>query len=130
MKSYQLPFATINIVQTDIAEVIVNEGTEMTLDMVNQYHDFLLAHLQAPFSILVNKLHSYTYDFKAQENLATLTEINAIAVVVYNQMARLTTDNLANFPRSTQWNMRIFYDKEDALEWLNAEQNKIPEQRE
>jgi len=53
----------------------------MTLDMVEEYHAFLLAHLVSPFSLLINKINSYSYNFDAQINLATLKEIKAMAVV-------------------------------------------------
>ena len=44
----------------------------MTLNMVEEYHAFLLKHLVSPFSLLINKINSYTYSFDAQVNLATL----------------------------------------------------------
>ncbi len=122
MDHHRLPFASINILRPDIAEVIVDEGVEMTLQMVNEYHDFLLSHLVSPFSLLINKINSYTYDFEAQKNLATLNEIHAMAVVVYNEITRMSTDNLASFPRDTSWNMKTFYDRHDALSWLELQQ--------
>lgn len=69
MELHELSFAKIIILREDIAEVIVNEGVEMTVEMVDEYHNFLLSHLRAPFSLLVNKLNAYTYDFDAQEKL-------------------------------------------------------------
>ncbi len=125
MEVHRLPFATINILQDDIAEVIINEGIEMDLEMVGQYHDFLLNHLHHPFSLLINKLNSYTYDFQAQQKLATLDEINCMAVVVYTDIARESTSNLASFPRETQWNMQIFYDRNDGLNWVKLQQDNI-----
>ncbi len=125
MEVHQLPFATINILQDDIAEVIVDEGVEMDLDMVQQYHDFLLSHLEAPFSLLINKVNSYTYDFQAQKELATLEEINSMAVIVYSDITRVSTSNLASFPRETEWNMQIFYDRNDGLSWIKLQQNNI-----
>ena len=108
MDLYDLPFAKIIILRDDIAEVMINEGVELDIDMVNQYHQFLLSHLQAPFSLLINKVNAYTYDFHAQERLATLKEINAMAVVAYNRITRLTTETLASFPREVEWNLKIF----------------------
>ena len=63
MPYMDLPFATIIKLREDIAEVIINEGVEMNLDMVNQYHEYLLLHFKAPFSLLINKVNSYTYNF-------------------------------------------------------------------
>lgn len=125
MEAHQLPFAVINIIRNDIAEVIVNDGVEMNINMVEQYHDFLLSHLSAPFSLLINKVNSYTYDFEAQEALATLSEINTMAVVVYNDISRASTASLASFPREEKWHMDIFYDRLDALNWLILQQDSI-----
>ena len=54
MNLYELPFAKIIILQKDIAEVIIDEAIVMDSDMVDDYHNFLLAHLSAPFSLLIN----------------------------------------------------------------------------
>lgn len=122
MKTYNLSFATIKLLRDDIAEVIVNEGVELNKELVDQYHDFLLSHLTKPFSLLINKVNSYSYDAEAQENLATLKEINAMAVVAYSRTTRITTEDLASYPRSTKWNLRIFPNRLDALAWLSMQQ--------
>jgi len=124
MDLHELPFAKIIILSEDIAEVIINDGVEMNTDMVDQYHDFLLSHLHVPFALLVNKVNSYSYNFEAQQNLATLKEINAMAVVSYNRSTTLATKNLAAFPRNEKWNISIFSSRDEALSWLVSEQEK------
>ena len=122
MDIHKLSFAKINILRKDIAEVIINENIEMDAYMVEQYHDFLLTHLQAPFSLLINKINSYSYDFQAQKNIASLNEIKAMAVVAYNQSTVISTRSLEDVPRKTKWNMRIFNDRNESLSWLISEQ--------
>lgn len=126
MDLHELPFAKIIILRDDIAEVMINEGVEMNADMVEQYHTFLLSHLRHPFSLLVNKVNSYTYDFDAQLNLATLNEINVMAVVAYKRVTRLSTEMLASaIPRDVDWNLNIFSNRDDAMDWLIVEQDKV-----
>ena len=125
MDLYELPFARIIILRDDIAEVIINEGVQMDASMVEQYHAFLLSHLQAPFSLLINKVNAYSYDFDAQKKLATLEEIRAMAVVVYNRVSRIATETLASFPRAVKWNLKIFSNREEALNWLVAQQEEV-----
>ena len=96
MELHELPYAKIIILQEDIAEVIIDEEVVMDVQMVEHYHDFLLSHLSPPFSLLINKVNSYTYDFNAQLKLATLGEINAMAVVAYNRITEIATDSLAS----------------------------------
>jgi hypothetical protein len=122
MELHELPFAKVIVLRDDIAEVMINDGVIMDIAMVEQYHDFLLTHLRAPFSLLVNKVNAYSYDFNAQEKLATLKEINAMAVVAYNRVTEITTETLASYPRNVKWNLRIFSNRDDALAWLFTEQ--------
>jgi len=122
MDLHELPFAKIIILRDDIAEVMINDGVRMDTAMVEAYHDFLLSHLHAPFSLLINKINSYTYDFHAQEKLATLKEINAMAVVAYNRVTRITTETLASYPRDVKWNLEIFSNRGEALAWLISQQ--------
>lgn len=128
MDLHELPFAKIIILREDIAEVMIDDCVKMDVRMVEQYHNFLLSHLQAPFSLLINKVNSYTYDFPAQEKLATLQEINAMAVVAYNRITKLTTETLASFPRDIKWNLKIFSNRDEALLWLFSQQDKLNKQ--
>lgn len=120
-----MSFAKIILLRDDVAEVMINDGVEMNVEMVKQYHDFLLSYLQPPFSLLINKINSYTYDFQAQLQLATIQEINAMAVVSYNRATKITTETLASYPRSEAWNIKIFSDRNEAFDWLLDEQKKL-----
>lgn len=122
---YTLSFAEIKILREDIAEVLVREGVEMDSCMVDQYHDFLLTHLRAPFSLLVNKVHAYSYTPLAQQKLATLKEIHAMAVVSYRQVTKFSTETLLSFPRENPWNLKIFSNRDEALAWLMSEQRRL-----
>lgn len=98
----------------------------MTLAMVNQYHEFLLSHLVSPFSLLINKINAYTYDFDAQVNLATLKEINAMAVVSYTRPSKISTEYLTSLvPRKVAWKLKIFTNRDEALNWLKLEQGSL-----
>lgn len=125
MDVYDLSFAKIIILQDDIAEVIVHEDIEMDLKMVDEYHAFLLSHLRAPFSLLVNKINAYTYTFEAQQKLGALEEINKMAVVAYNHRTEVATEYLLTVQRDIDWNMKIFSNRETAYNWLINEQEKL-----
>ncbi len=124
MDLHELSFAKIIILREDIAEVIVNDGVEMDMAMVKEYHDFLISNLRHPFSLLINKVNSYTYSFDAQINLATLKEINAMAIVSYNRKTTISTQSLASRPRALDWNLKIFSNMHEALAWLASEQEE------
>ncbi|MEJ2212529.1 MAG: hypothetical protein P8Y20_00315 [Gammaproteobacteria bacterium] len=118
MKSQRLSFAEINLLKDNLAEVIVDEGVEMTSAMVDEYHKYLLDNLTAPFLLLVNKLHSYSYDAEAQYKLGNLKEIDRMAVVSYRLSSTTATEQLTELPWNCDWNLQIFTDRETALSWL------------
>lgn len=120
-KSEKLGFAEITILQENLAEVVVHQGVEITIDMVHTYHQFLLNNLVAPFGILINKLNSYTYTFDAQMNIANLPEIKAMAVVSYNGQTIQATNSLIQMPRKRKWNIFISPSREIGLEWLHEQ---------
>ncbi len=123
MTTHTLSFCTITLLQKNIAEVIVNDGVEMSLEMVETYHQFLLDNMPDSFSLLINKKNSYTYSFEAQLHLATLTQINSMAVLVYNSISAATTKSLASMPRAIPWKLEVFIDRENAIKWLQKKQN-------
>ena len=112
MDLYELPFAKIIILGKNLAEVIIHEGVELNETMVDQFHEFLLTHLPSPFSLLINKVNAYTYDFEGQKKLGALKEIDAIAVIAYSRLTRLSTASVASFPRAIQWNVKIFSNRD------------------
>jgi len=118
MKSLKLSFGVIHMISDTIAEVIVDEGTEITEAMVNEYHESLIANFKAPFSVLVNKLHSYSYTFEAQKLIGTLPEINRLAIVDRTDLQELATKVIASMHQDGTWNMKQFSNRDRALKWL------------
>ena len=122
MNTHDFHFGKVIILHDNIAEVIINEGIEMSIDMINEYHDFLLKNLKAPFAILVNKIHSYTYSFEAQMHLLNLEQLKALGVVSYTQVSEMSTKMLHSMPRAFEWNLKIFKDRDKAYDWLCEQQ--------
>ena len=120
MTIHTLSFGQITILNPNLAEVIIDNYVEMDLAMVDEYHEFLLTHLEHPFNLLINKIHQYTYTFEAQLNLGTLPEINLMAVVAYNSVTENSTHSLISIPRAMPWNIQIFKERKTALDWLEG----------
>jgi len=121
MTTYKLSFASIKILAPNLAEVIVDHGVEMTEAMVDEYHEFLLGHLSVPFSLLINKINEYSYDFSAQEKLAAIPEIDRMAVIAYKPATVNVTRLMTKIPRDYQWRLEIFSGRETALAWLQED---------
>lgn len=122
MQEYRLSFGVIRLLNDRIAEVVVDEGIEMTLENVAEYHEFLIEYLPENAGLLVNKVNSYTYNFEAQQHLFLLEKIIAHAVVVHSVSSRLATESMVQIQRSRQgMNLQLFDRFDAALQWLCEE---------
>jgi hypothetical protein len=127
MKTYHLSFGTVTLLGSDLAEVIVNEGIEMDLDMVDEYHMFVSEFLADPCGTLINKQNRYTYTFEAQLAISNLDKIKAMAVLVHSEAARVATETLMQLPTHRHWNLRIFSDRDAGLRWLEQQVSLLKE---
>ena len=75
---------TINHLQQNIAEVIVESGIELTIEMVEELDTYLDTYYPGSFALLVNKKNPYSYTYEAQLCLASLEKQKAIAVLYHD----------------------------------------------
>lgn len=74
---------TINHLDNNIAEVIVDQGIELSIEMVEELDNYLDTHYSEHFALLVNKANRYSYTYEAQLCLASLDKQKAIAVLYH-----------------------------------------------
>ncbi len=124
---HQLSFANVNILSESIAEVIVHPDIEISIEMVEEYHDFLTKHFPQSFAVLVNKINAYDYSFEAKLSLASHENLKAIAVVNYTEQCEKTTQQISAMRQIDGWNLKTFSGLElgwqQGLEWLEGELN-------
>jgi hypothetical protein len=119
MEYYELSFGKVGILRNDIAEIIVDEGIDVNIQMVDEIHHFLLSIFVNSFSLLINKTNSYSTQLDALIKFGTLSTINKIAMYAPNRMAKLSADFEADIPSAATLNIQVFYQRGDALSWLD-----------
>ncbi len=124
MRWFELPFGRIQLLQQDIAEVIINDEVEIDFTILSHLHAALLANIEGRFSLLINAANRFSYSFEAQQTLFSLKEINAVAVVAYNITTKYTSQSLVSFRRREKLNIKIFSDRITALSWLMLENKR------
>ena len=98
MNIHELSFAKAIVINSQLAEIIVDEGIEMDLAMITEYHNWISKNCSDPCIVLINKINSYTYSFDAQLVLGSLEQIKATAVLAIRDSAITTTEYLRTFP--------------------------------
>jgi len=69
MRINELSFGKAIILNSSLAEIIVEEGVEIDLAMIIEYHNWISQNLSNPCMVLINRINSYTYSFNAQLTL-------------------------------------------------------------
>lgn len=124
MKVFLLPFGKINLLESNIAEIIINDGVVLDETMIIKYRKLLQSHLETPFSLLINKEHGYSYTFGAQLAMGKLDDVIAFrAVVVYSNSAKMATQIVMDVNKNNNWQMKIFRERHLAIDWLLLNQN-------
>ncbi|MFO7604320.1 MAG: hypothetical protein R6X06_10975 [Gammaproteobacteria bacterium] len=121
METIDLGFGVARPIGSNINELIVHQGVEIDDAMVHQYHAYLNRQYPQPFGLLINKKHDYSYTFEAQQDLGTLANIRAIAILVHRRSSAIAAQSLQNIKRESAWNAKIFHDYTDALAWLESQ---------
>jgi len=125
MKKYRLSFAYINIIDNKIAEVIVDEGINVSLEMIEEHDDLLMKIFDGKFGILVNKINNYSYSIEAQLIMGSLENIAAIAAITYSVQGKASSKLIADIRIIDQLNVKTFSGLElgwqQAVSWLQNE---------
>ena len=123
MKIHKLSFADFNIHSSNILEVRVHTGIEMSLEMIEECSEFVEKHFQTNFAILVNKVNEYTYSYEAQLCLASYPHLKAIAFIHYSEQSAQTTKALQKLRSLDLPAIQTFSgdDIQQAMMWLNDE---------
>jgi hypothetical protein len=125
MNKHQLSFAKINILNEQVAEVIVEQGTIISLEMSEEYDRFLTEVFSNNFALLVNKINQYDFSFEAKLSMASHDNLKAIAVVTYDKESKKSVEKVADLRQLDGWNLQVFdglnLGWQDGLDWLHNE---------
>lgn len=118
MVTYRFTSFQISIVEDDIAEIVVFNNTEFTLQMVNDFHALVRDKMAPQVGVLVNKNYPYSYTFDALVALSRSRAIKSVAVWSNGKIVNSITAYLAKRFNFYKVPVRTFYDRAEALAWL------------
>ena len=125
MQKYQLSFAKINVLTEHIAEVIVGQDVVISLEMSEEYDDFLTNIFSNNFALLINKINQYDFSFEAKLSVASHHNLAAIAVVTYDNESKKSVGEISAIRQRDGWNLKVFdglnLGWQEGLDWLHGE---------
>ena len=125
MRKHRISFADINIISDSIAEIIIDEGIEVSIEMVEEYDNFLACIFNGNYGVLLNKINNYSYSLGAQFIMGSSENIVAIAAVNYTEQGKKSSKEIAGRRTIDQLNFRTFSGLnlgwQEAMSWLKNE---------
>jgi len=122
---HQLSFATITLLTCNIAEIVVNENIEVSLEMSEELEAFLADSFTHDFGLLVNKINYYGFSFEAKLSIGSHANLKAIAIVNYNEESELSANSIVDLRKIDDWNLKHFsavdLGWQQACDWLKKE---------
>ena len=126
---HDLSFVKINMLTDSIAEVTVEQGVEISLEMSEEYNDFLTRQFPGNFALLVNKVNQYDFAFEAKLSLASHENLTAIAVIAYDNDGKESVEKLAELRQLDGWNLKVFdglnLGWQEGLDWIQGELQSV-----
>ncbi|MEC4726073.1 hypothetical protein HWQ46_10990 [Shewanella sp. D64] len=99
---------TINHLDCDIAEVIVDSGVELGIEMVEELDNYLSHFYPGDFALLINKQNQYSYTFEAELCLASLEHQRALAILYHDRQNEHIPPQLNQRVALDDINIKIF----------------------
>ncbi len=115
---HRLSFGYFTLLTENIVEVTIDEGVELSLEMIEECDVFLKAHIFGDFGMLINRINQYTYSFEAQLTIGSNTGLKAIAFVCYSDESKGLIEKINVVRADDDWNSCLFSGLE--LEWQQA----------
>jgi hypothetical protein len=126
---HELSFCSINMLDENIAEVIVNKSVKISIEMVEEYEEFLSTHFASNFGLLINKINHYDYSFEAKLSIASNENLKVMAVINYSDESEVLTQKMKNLRAVDGWNLKNFSGLDlgwqQGYDWLKEELSKL-----
>ncbi len=114
MKKHNLSFGNFNEIEPNVLEIIAHEGAVITKSNIIQLEEYLYEKYPTKFSLLINRVFSYSHEFGSMEQMSKVKNLAALAIVVQNP----SKAEAAKIHKLFVKNVKVFFKKSEAIKWL------------
>lgn len=122
---HRLSFGYFTLLAENIVEVTIDEGIELSLEMIEECDVFFKAHIFGNFGMLINRINEYTYSYEAQLSIGSYNGLKAIAFVYYSDEGKIFIEEVNIAKAYDNWNSCIFsgldLEWQKAFQWLQSQ---------
>jgi len=122
-------FGQINIISSCIAEVIINQDVEITLELLEEYDAIMAKKFTGNYAVLVNRINNYRYAYEALLCAGSAQNLRAAAVIEYGTNNEQRIQDLKSIRAMDNLNIKEFsgleLGREKAIAWLDEQLSEI-----
>lgn len=122
-------FGQIKILSTNIAEIIINEGIEISLEMVEEYDTLMAKNFNGNYAVLVNRINHYSYAYEALISVGSAQHLIAVAAIDYGEISDQRSREIKSVRQMDNLNIKEFSGLElgraSAINWLNEQLENV-----
>lgn len=122
---YRLSFAEFTMHSGNVLEMLVNDGVEISLEMIEESDRFIAENFNDDFILLINGINNYSYTYEAQLCIASNENIKGIAFLYYSKEGLDAINQLKARRKMDNLNCKTFSGLElgsqQAYAWSNNE---------
>ena len=115
---HRLSFCRLQIIDQNIVEIVLDDGAEISGQMVDEFFAAIDGKMNSQISILLDKATQYSYTFDALIKLSESTKIRNIGVITYDALSRSSAIYMMERFNKSKKNVKLFESREAALAWL------------
>jgi len=112
-----LSFASINILDDLIIEVIPHEGIEINAEMADEFQQ-LINNSTTPNLVLVNRRNTFSHSFEAISKIRNFKNIKARVILSTRRSSTIATESLLGDINELSCPTEICSDRDTAINWL------------
>ena len=114
--TYSLSAVDVIHYENGMVELIGKKGLSVSAQQVQEMFDFMDSLSPRPVVALTNRKNQYSFSFAALQTIQKYRGVKALAILVYSRTSYIA----AQFARSKNFQIKVFMDRDHALEWLNT----------
>lgn len=122
-------FGQIKLISPNIAEVVINQGVEISLELVEEYDAIMNQHFTENYAVLVNRINSYSYAYEALLCIGSAKNLTAAAIINYSMANEQQTKDLQFVRHMDNLNIKEFsgleLGRESAISWLEQQLSTV-----
>lgn len=118
MQHFDLGFARIARLESDIYEVTAAPAIEIDAGMSQRFHRFLGEEIGTPCHLLIDKQHDYSLSLEAMRSTGDHPLIRGMAFLVYRHSTARIVELQRRLMRNRELPVATFRNRELALDWL------------